>query len=359
MSTQDQDSKIVILGANSKVGVELCMYLDLLKNISLVAIVRTEYAATLLKKLGITYLSGDISQNSMIQRAISNADLVLDLAAPSKMMIDEMRSFYKRRLEKIFQYMSSDSVFVFASTQAAFGYKEPMYPRLKYYFFPRSVYAANKRYAENICTKLGKRSGIDVFLLRLGDVHGVMQNPSILLKDLIRQGYSFTVSDNPANTVFVCEIAQALVNITKKMELPGLYTMVSYYFWSWRELLLYMASCENMDVKINLVSISERKIGSYFSFLKKSIFNFLVTRRDLLMANFSFLSSYMPIMKNRMLSKRVETEVQKIKLNPEYTDLGRFIGVLPGKRMESLLDVKNTIGDYEREIQKKLSSLLE
>ena len=359
MSTQDQDSKIVILGANSKVGVELCMYLDLLKNISLVAIVRTEYAATLLKKLGITYLSGDISQNSMIQRSISNADLVLDLAAPSKMMIDEMRSFYKHRLEKVFQYMSRDSIFVFASTQAAFGYKEPMYPRLKYYFFPRSVYAANKRYAENICTKLGKRSGIDVFLLRLGDVHGVMQNPSILLKDLIRQGYSFTVSDNLANTVFVCEIAQALVNITKKMELPGLYTMVSYYSWSWRELLLYMASCENKDVKINLVNISEIKIGSYFSFLKKYIFNFLVTRRDLLMANFSFLSSYMPIMKNRMLSNRVETEIQKIKFNPEYTDLNRFIGILPGKRMKSLLDVKNTIGDYEREIQKKLSSLLE
>ena len=219
MSAQDQDSKIVILGANSKVGVELCMYLDLFKNISLIAIVRTEYAATLLKKLGITYLSGDISQNSMIQRAISDADLVFDLAAPSKIMINEIKSFYKYRLEKVFQYMSSGSVFVFASTQAAFGYKEPIYPKLKYYFFPRSVYAANKRYAEDICTKLGKQSGINVFLLRLGDVHGVMQDPSILLKDLIRQGYSFTVSNNPANTVFVCEIAQALVNITKKMEL--------------------------------------------------------------------------------------------------------------------------------------------
>ena len=77
------------------------------------------------------------------------------------------------------------------------------------------------------------------------------------------------------------------------------------------------------------------------------------------MANFSFLSSYMPILKNRMLSNRVETEIQKIKFNPEYTDLDRFSGVLPGKRMKSLSDTKNTIGDYEREIQKKLSSLLE
>ena len=90
MSTQDQDRKIVILGANSKVGVELCMYLDLSENISLTAIVRTEYASTVLKKLGIKYISGDISQSSTIQETIFNADLVFDLAAPSKIFIDEL-----------------------------------------------------------------------------------------------------------------------------------------------------------------------------------------------------------------------------------------------------------------------------
>ena len=46
--------------------------------------------------------------------------------------------------------MKKSSTFVLASTQAAFGYKEPLYPKLKHYFFPRSVYAANKRYAEKL-----------------------------------------------------------------------------------------------------------------------------------------------------------------------------------------------------------------
>ena len=47
------------------------------------------------------------------------------------------------------------------------------------------------------------------------------------------------------------------------------------------------------------------------------------------------------------------------KLNPENTPLTRFIGVLPGKRMESIPDVKSTIGEHERVIQTKLNNLLQ
>ena len=88
----------------------------------------------LLKKLDVKYISGNISQCEDIQRVISNADLVFDLASPSRGFINDIKSFYKYRLTQVFQYMNNGSTFVFASTQAAFGYKEPWYPKLKYYF---------------------------------------------------------------------------------------------------------------------------------------------------------------------------------------------------------------------------------
>ena len=134
---------IVVLAANGQVGLELCLYLRDFEHISVKAIVRTEYAATILKRLSIQCLVGDISKSEATQEAINQADLVFDLAAPSSGFINEVKKFYQLRLSEIFTYMRKETSFVFASTQAAFGYKEPLHAVLKYYFIPRSVYAAN------------------------------------------------------------------------------------------------------------------------------------------------------------------------------------------------------------------------
>ena len=95
MNIKDKEKKVVILAANGQIGVELCMYLEDFENISLTAIVRTEYAAVLLKKLYVKYTAGDISKSRDIQQAIANADLVFDLAAPGRGFINEIKNFYK------------------------------------------------------------------------------------------------------------------------------------------------------------------------------------------------------------------------------------------------------------------------
>ena len=134
--------------------------------------------------------------------------------------------------------------------------------------------------------------------------------------------------------------------------------MVSNHSWSWSQLLEYIASIENQNVTINLVDNPKLGFKHYYAVFGNTIINCLVTRRDALMANFPILSGYMPIMKNTILSKRAESESLKNKLNPEYTYLNRFIGVLPGKRMESLSDIKPRIQDHEKVIKKKLENLL-
>ena len=106
------------------------------------------------------------------------------------------------------------------------------------------------------------------------------------------------------------------------------------------------------------ICLDQKQYEAYYAVFENTIINFLVMRRDALMANLPILSGYMPIMKNNILSKRAESESLKNKLNPEYTYLNRFIGILPGKRMESLSDVKPRIQDHERIIKIKLKNLL-
>jgi nucleoside-diphosphate-sugar epimerase len=349
---------IVILAANGQVGLELCLYLRDFENISLKAIVRTEYSATILKRLNIECLVGDINKSEAVQEAIKKANLVFDLAAPSSGFVNEIKKFYQSRLSEIFIYMRKETSFVFASTQAAFGYKEPLHTALKYYFFPRSVYAANKRYAERICKKLGKRYGIDTYIFRLAEVHGVLQTSRAVIKDKIKKDYTFTINNTPANTIFIFEIAKALENITQQKELPGVYTMVSNHSWTWLEIIQYYAKEENKSLKINFIESQTNRFAKSFGSLKDFIFSFLFLRRDTLMANFTFLSHLLPSMQQKVIRDRIDRIVKEQNLNPEFTHLVRFTGVLPGKRMKSIPDIKAVIFDKEIFIQNELKNLL-
>lgn len=355
---ENKKANIVILAANSQIGIEVCLYLSTFDNVFITGVVRTEVAGALLKRLNIEYKAGDLDSNTEIEDTISQADLVFDLAAPTRGLLKDKKKFYQDRLSSIFKKMRKGSVFVLASTQAAFGYKEPLYPELKYYFFPRSVYAANKRYAEKLSKKLGKKHDIDIFLFRLADVYGITQKSTALLRELIVKHYSFTVTNAPANTIFTYEIAIALMNIIKRLESPGLYTMVSNYAWTYSELLEYIASIDNMEVRINSIEISKQNIFYYFQNIKQAILDSIIKRRDFFMANFSIFERFIPGLKHLMLKKRVEQEIDlKVKI-PEYRGLIRLSGVLPGKRFNSLPDLRKTIGSHEKIIRKRMDNLL-
>ena len=355
---EEKKSKIVILAANSQIGIEVCLYLSNFENVSVTGVVRTEVAGALLKRLNIEYKAGELEGNSEIEGVISNADLVFDLAAPTRGLLKDKKKFYQNRLSSIFKKMRKGSVFVLASTQAAFGYKEPLYPKLKYYFLPRSVYAANKRYAEKLSTRLGKKNDIDIFLFRLADVYGITQKSTALLRELIEKNYSFTVTDTPANTIFTYEIALALINIISRLESPGLYTMVSNYAWTYSEILEYIASIDNMKVKINSIEVPEKDSFYFLKQIKQVIQDSIIKRRDFFMANFSIFERFIPRVKYAMLKKRAEREIALNAHFPEYRDLIRLSGVLPGRRFNSLPDLRKTIGLHEKIIMKRINNLL-
>jgi nucleoside-diphosphate-sugar epimerase len=355
---ENKNSKIVILAANSQLGIEVCLYLSAFENLSITGVVRTEVAGALLKRLNIEYKVGELDGNSEIEDVISNADLVFDLAAPTRGLLKDKKMFYQHRLSSIFKKMKKGSTFVLASTQAAFGYKEPLYPKLKYYFFPRSVYAANKRYAEKLSKKLGKKNDIDVYLFRLADVYGITQKSTARLRELIAKNYSFTVTNTPANTIFTYEIALALMNIINRLESPGLYTMVSNYAWTYSEILEYIASIDNLKVKINSIEIPKKNSFHYLKHIKQVIQDSIIKRRDFFMANFSTFERFIPKLKHSMLKKRAEREIALNTNFPEYRGLIRLSGVLPGRRFSSLPDLRKTIGTHEKKIMKQINDLL-
>jgi hypothetical protein len=80
--------------------------------------------------------------------------------------------------------------------------------------------------------------GRDIYVLRLGQVHGEMQGVSRLLWERAKIEGVFLPA-TPSYSVFAFTIAEALVSIVNGKETPGMYTVVSKPAWTWPEVLRY------------------------------------------------------------------------------------------------------------------------
>jgi len=275
---------ILVLGANGQVGTEVCFYLKYFKGVEVTAVVRNEYSSAILSRLNIKCLFGDLYTDNEILSAIVEADVVLDLAAYATGSVKEVNEFYRARLTYVIAHMQNDSNYVFASSMNALGFSDRS-PKLRYHLFPSSIYCASKRYAEKLSISLGKKYNVNVFIFRFGQVHGVTQKSTIVLRKLINDGYSFEIPDTPSWTIFTYSIAEALISVSNKLEVPGVYTLVSPHEWSWEELLNYIAAKDNKTVTTTIVSNKGGSLKHYISGIKRMIYRLLSDRRDFWRAN--------------------------------------------------------------------------
>ena len=134
--------------------------------------------------------------------------------------------------------------------------------------------------------------------------------------------------------------------------------MVSNYAWTYSEILEYIASIDNLKVKINSIETPKKNSFHYLKHIKQVIQDSIIKRRDFFMANFSTFERFIPKLKHLMLKKRAEREIALNTNFPEYRGLIRLSGVLPGRRFSSLPDLRKTIGTHEKKIMKQINDLL-
>lgn len=323
-----QNKKVLILGASGQIGKELSIKLK--DKVNLHCHVRSKIAATYFKENNINHISGDLKTKEIINE-ISISDIIFDLSAPNSGTLSQTKQFYKDRLELVIKSMKKHTKFIFASSINAFGMSEHR-KLFKNYIIPSSVYCANKRFAEKLSQKLGKQNMIDIYILRLSEVHGRYQRASDNLKKLISQKYIFEVPDTPAWVVSINSIEDALINIVENKEKPGLYTLTNDHIY-WSDLLKFFAKEINCDVKIK---IKKNIKLSLLNNLKNEIKKLVVSKKDLIRGNITFTNDFEELKK---LNYRVET-IKKINdsLNgvKYYKDLNKYFGVLPGKRITNL-----------------------
>lgn len=349
---------IAVIGANGQVGAEVCLYLNRMEGIQVVPICRTELGAAPLKRWGMESRCGVLDTPERAKMLLSGCDLVVDFSLPRGPQ-PEIRAVAKRTLTHAITQAPEKASFVYISTLMAFGMNNEA-SRIKKHFLAKTPYGAFKRYAERTALRLGRDAGREITVLRLGEVHGDLQGVSNGLIRNLKDRTAY-VPENVSYTVFVFTIAEALANIAKGNERPGVYTLVSQPEWTWVEVYRHYLRQSGLESEVrSLPSEESRETGAIRSLLSFAVRPVVQGVIGAVLRHQDFFAGY-PLAWSPRLEMRFRAIFHERRARDEITELHEadlyrpysepFLGAAPGHRLVSLSDSRVGMHDLARQVR--------
>jgi len=330
---------ILILGATGQVGKEISLVLKNQTVINTIFHARTRASALFLINNNINTLVCDFTSDKL-KKIINTVDLVVDLTLRDSGSLMESKKFYKSRIDYLSKFMKKNSKIILASTMDVLGLNKEN-NKLKNYFFSRTIYASNKRFAEKIYKKITRKKSIDLFILRLSSVQGELQTSSKNTKQEILEGGTFYIPKTPAWIVFPYTISEAILGILQGKAKPDTYMLTNDTIY-WVDLLEYFSKNIKEKAKFDFVTEkNERSIHKILIFLSNLITKDLI-RANIPLPNF-FESLFSYVKRDR---NKIKINQKKI-INSKIYKFNLYQGVLPGKRLDFVTKDKKIIFDHQ------------
>jgi nucleoside-diphosphate-sugar epimerase len=342
---------IAVIGASGQVGTELCITLLSMPEIRVIAICRSRLASALLERCGVECRIGSVSRPDTAAELLSGVDTVFDLSYPAGSE-SESRAVNRAIIASVIQAAPSGARYVYASSCMAVGI-DWTHPGERFVsrVVSRTAYGAKKRLMERAVFAAGRRYRREVYVLRLGLVHGELQAVSRRLLATIGNQPT-AVPDGPSNTVFVSTIAEGLVGITDGRERPGTYMVTSEPQWSWRELHEYFA--EKAGVHPVIVEEPASNTG-VLAAARSRILSFLLRRRELaagyVLPRFPTLERRARALKNVGIARADVASLTAPSYRPYACEP---LGSAPGPRLRTPADSRATIRAYSDRVRQIL-----
>jgi len=352
---------VAVIGANGQVASEVCLHLSARSDVRVVPICRTELGSAFLRRCGLPCRIGSLARPEEARSLLEDCDLVVDLALPSGQP-SEIRKVTTTLVTNALDSARPGARYVYGSTIMAFG-MAAHHRRLRRHLVAHTGYGTYKRRAERLARRLGRRTGHDVFVLRLGEVHGELQAVSRNLRRRLREDTAF-IPDAPSYSVFAFSIAEALVNIAAGREAPGTYTLVSAPEWSYRDLYEYHCRIEGVEPRVVLVPFdagADSGVRAAGRSLVSTIARVAIRNRELFAGH---LLAWLPgpeqraaaIHYTRRARAEITASVERGRFRPFE---GRFAGRSPGPRLANLSDSRTTMPAPAREVRRIIAGALE
>lgn len=356
---------IGIIGANGVVGSEVCLYLQQREGLKVIPICRTTLSSVFLRRAALECRHGSLQKAEEATDLLSGCDVVVDFSLP-RGLPSQFRPAARALITNAIASAPAKAPFVYISSTMAFGM--PRYNgKLKNYVISRSAYGLLKRYSENVARRAATKERRPLYILRIGHVHGEMQPISRLIRKTLQRDTAY-VPDGQSHSVFAFTIAEAIAQIAHGRERPGEYTIISNPQWTWEE--IHQFYCWRAGFPSEIIKIPpksrrspgsrRRQLAQYLAgpFLRKLI------EKDISEVLKGYLLWRIPQLErwamaqsfNYQTNREIAEGRKQAQYHP-YEDFDDFVTEMPGTRMRSLSDIRQSIRQLSKEMEARLLTL--
>lgn len=352
------DATIGIIGASGQVGTEVCLFLKTYPGVRPVALARGDVSGAILRRLGVETRLCDLNDEPRAKAALADCDVLVDFSvAPGE--ASEITAHYDRNVTRALEWTKPDARYVFISSINAFGMNS-RFNRAKKYLLPHTVYAYTKRYGERLAFRVGAKNRKQVYVFRLGHVHGLLQRVSEETRHLVRGHYQrFEYPDTPSYTIFCHTVAEGLVSVAQGRERRGTYTLVSNPAWTWREVLhYYVEPGKQIQVDLCPAPAPANLVKSAISGSRTGAMRLLNDYRETIRAN---VLVHAPNYERRAAAslyvRRAKDQIREYQNLSVFRPEGVHEGVFPGPRLAGITDSRVSMAEKTEQVRQMLKKL--
>jgi nucleoside-diphosphate-sugar epimerase len=340
---------IGIIGGNGQVGSEVSLFLSLRSDVRVIPISRSFYGTTFLRHCGLTCRHGSLTSPDEARRLLEGCDVVADFSVPHGTP-PEIRKTMAANITSAVAYSRDATQYIYVGSHSIYRHTVR---QAHYRLYPRA-----KLYAEHFAQGVASEAGKELYVLRLGMVHGVLQGASRGYLENLRDEEA-VLPNIPSLVVFAFSVAEALVNIADHKEEPGTYTLVPVPPWSWPEVHEYYCRRAGIEPRMRLESVRSEKVSqTLWNGFKESaapVRRGLFSERELLD---DLLSTNAPALAARLRARyyveRAQAELAMrdgLAWRPVEQDFDA-----PGTRLRTLSDSRTTMHAPTQAVEELISS---
>ena len=247
-------TKIAIVGANGQVGTEVCLRLNSVDDVQVIAVARNVSGSAFLRLHGIECRHGLIANPSEASGLIGDCDVVVNFALSATAVPRVDRNVNREITRDVVRAAKPGAPILFASTIMVYA------PSAKYRI-PDS-YGFEKLFTERLFRRLCRTSHHPAFIFRLGHVLGELQGITGKICQEIRRGPVALprAGQTGSNTVFVAAIVEAIVRVAKHSAKAGTYDLITFPQWSWLD--VYRHYAQQLGLPLQLAAARGDKSNS-------------------------------------------------------------------------------------------------
>lgn len=231
--------RVVIIGANGRLGSELALRLSTVDGIEVIGICRNLAGSAFLRLNGVSCRLGSVADRHAADDLLGDADVVVNLAYS----FPRSRAGHSANVALVrnsIEAAKPSATVILASTIMVYG---PAF-RVR---LP-DAYGLEKLRLERAFLRSAARRAVDAHVFRIGHALGDLQPLTRQIQAELRSGEASVgpEDDTPSNTVHVASLAEAIAMVDGRH--PRVVDLVSSPQWTWGEVYSWYASALGVPV---------------------------------------------------------------------------------------------------------------